>query len=133
MKILLTLFATSYFILGDISAQTCNNNISNLKVRSTNTISLYKSWNIYLYNSTFYNVPSLYTLVGSDTVNISNTCANWSVGNNTVASVTNGIVTARNRGSTTLTATINSLSVTIPILVNAEVKPVEHEANIDPF
>jgi hypothetical protein len=133
MKILLTLFATSYFILGDISAQTCNNNISNLKVRSTNTISLYKSWNIYLYKPTFYNAPSLYTLVGSDTVNISNTCANWSVGNNTVASVTNGIVTARNSGSTTLTATINSLSVTIPILVNAEVKPVEHEANIDPF
>jgi hypothetical protein len=127
------LIATTCFISIDASTQSCNNNISNLRVRSTNTISLYKTWNIYLFRPTFYKVPSLYTLEGSDTVNISNTCASWSVGNNTIASVTNGVVTAKSSGSTTLTATINNLSVTIPLLVNAEVRPVEYEANIDPF
>jgi hypothetical protein len=126
------LAAIAYVILNNSTAQTCNN-ISNLRVRNLSTVTLYKAWNIYLYKPTFHKVPSLYTLVGADTVNISNTCASWSVGSSMVASVSNGVVTAKSPGTTTLTATINNQSVTIPLVVNVEVRPVEYETNIDPF
>ncbi len=129
----ITLLLITTVISNDIYSQSCNNNISNLHVRNTNTISLYKTWNIYLYKPTFYKVPSLYTLSGTDTVNISNTCATWSVADPAIASISNGVVTAQNSGNTTLTASINGQSVSIPLQIKFEVRPVEYQSSIDPF
>jgi len=132
----ITLLIITTIIANNIYSQSCNNNISNLGARNTNTISLYKTWNIYLYKPTFYKVPSLYTLGGSsgtDTINISNVCATWSVADAAIASISNGVVTAQNSGNTTLTASINGQSVSIPLQVKSEVRPVEYQSNIDPF
>ncbi len=129
----ITLLLITAVTSNNIYSQSCNNNISNLHARNTNTISLYRTWNIYLYKPTFYKVPSLYTLWGTDTVNISNTCATWTVADPAIASINNGVVTAQNSGNTTLTASINGQSVSIPLQVKSEVRPVEYQSNIDPF
>lgn len=139
MKSILYLLSTRPFlfvfmiIANSVYSQPCNTNINNLHVRNTNTLSLYKTWNIYLYKPTFYKVPSLYTLQGTDTINIGNACAAWATADTTIAGIKNGVLSAKSSGNTSLTASINGQTVTIPLQVYPEVRPVEYEMNIDPY
>ena len=107
--------------------------ITNLAVRNNHTITLYKSWNIYLERSGYWEVPSLYALNGTDTVNISNTCVSWSVSNTSIADISNGVLTAKLAGNTILICTIGTESVQIPLLVTNPVLQPDKPANIDPF
>jgi Concanavalin A-like lectin/glucanases superfamily len=108
--------------------------VTNLNVRNTNPIVLYKTWNLYLMKAGFYKVPSLYSLRGpGDTINIPNSLATWTVGNNSMAEINNGILTATGAGNTTLTATALGFQVGIPLQVLAPVREPDKPSSLDPF
>lgn len=107
--------------------------VTNLSVRNPNIISLYKTWKLYLQKPGFWKVPSVYTLNGTDTVNLSNTCIEWSVVNTSVADLVNGVITAKSAGTTSLKGIFGGQIVTIPLTVIEPVRTLEYETNIDPF
>lgn len=127
------LFITATILSPQVFSQSCNYGVvTNLQAK-TSTILLYKTWSIYFNQFNAYAAPVLYTLRGTDTVYISNSCVTWTVADTAIAHVNNGVLTAKNSGNTSLVASLAGNAVSINLQVPADDRPIEYENALDPF
>ena len=107
---------------------------SPLYARTMGAIKLYETWNLYLFRSGFYKVPSLYKLTsGNDTINIPNSSVTWSLSDSTKAMLNSEGLKALKAGQVTLTAHLSGSSVSFSINIVAPVLPPNKEQNINSF
>lgn len=96
-------------------------------------ITMYPTWKTYLTKTGWYQVPQVFAVIGGNNILVNTSCISWTVANNALAEVTEGVLIAKAAGNTFLIGNIGSGSVQIPLTVKAPVLQPEKEVNIDNF
>ncbi len=104
-----------------------------LGTKSNSQIDILETWNLYLYKSGYWKVPTFYLSNGSDTIVVPNEVVSWAVSDTAKLNLSSLGITALKQGTAILTATFNSQSISFPINILKPPKAPTYESKIDPF